>query len=425
VRRVRNFLLRNWPLKIGAVLLATVLYSGLVLSQNVRTFSGPVQIEPVRQPPEVALLTELPAMSQIRYRAPLDVIVSPASFSATVDLSRVVARSGGEPVAVPVTVLALDTRVQVVGYEPNVIQAYLDPVEERSIRVSVERGTVPEGLTLGPEQVEPEVVTVRGASTRVAAIRSIVARVAVDASALNVDSEVDLIAVDEQGNLVTNVDIEPPRARVRIAVARELANRTLPVQPVLIGDPPDGLRLASVAVSPLTVTITGDQSIVTPLAAARTQPIDLTDRTRDFEIDIPLDLPQGMTVAGGGQVRVSVTLAEERASRTFEIGLRPQVFRPNVINQLPGQIAITLGGPATQLDQLDPATLIATVDVADLDPGTHVVPVSFSPPSGLQLLAIIPARVEITIAQPTPAQPTPAPDFVDPEGHGRLRLAPA
>ena len=30
------FVLRNWPLKLGAILLATVLYSGLVLSQNVR-----------------------------------------------------------------------------------------------------------------------------------------------------------------------------------------------------------------------------------------------------------------------------------------------------------------------------------------------------------------------------------------------------
>ena len=74
-------------------------------------------------------------------------------------------------------------------------------------------------------------VDVRGPSTRVAAIRAVVAPVSIDASGLNVDRQVDLEAVDEQGNVVTNVEIEPPRARVRIAVGRELASRTLPSCP--------------------------------------------------------------------------------------------------------------------------------------------------------------------------------------------------
>jgi YbbR domain-containing protein len=408
VRRLVGFLLRNWPLKVGAVLLATVLYSGLVLSQNVRTFTGPVPIEPIRQQPEVALLTDLPAISQVRYRAPLDVIVSLNSFSATVDLSRVQARPGGEPVAVPVTVLPLDARVQVVGYEPNVVQVVLDPVESRTMRVTVDRGTVPEGLTLGPEQVEPQTVTVRGPSTRVAAIRSVVARVAVDASALNVDREVDLIAIDEQGNLVTNVDIEPARARIRIAVARQLANRTLPVVPQLTGDPPNGLRLASVEVTPAAVTISGDELVVAPLDGVPTEPIDLAGRTRDFEVDVTLQLPEGVTASGGTQVRVSVALAEETASRTVQVGLTLAGTRAGLDYALgSSQVVVTLGGPVGRLETINGASLAATVDVRDLEAGRHLVPVSFTPPSGLEVISSVPSQVLVLVTEILPEETEP------------------
>ena len=51
VRRVTDFLLRNWPLKLGAIILATVLYSGLVLGQNVRTWTGRCRSTPSARRP--------------------------------------------------------------------------------------------------------------------------------------------------------------------------------------------------------------------------------------------------------------------------------------------------------------------------------------------------------------------------------------
>ena len=104
--------------------------------------------------------------------------------------------------------------------------------------------------------------------------RQVVARVPIDASALNIDREVDLVAVDSNGNQVPDVEIEPQRARVRIAVARELANRTLPVVPAVVGEPAPGYRIASVTVEPLVVTVSGEAG--DRVAAARTH--DRADR---------------------------------------------------------------------------------------------------------------------------------------------------
>lgn len=410
MRRLIGFLLRNWPLRLGAILLASVLYSGLVLSQNVRTFTGPVQIEALRQPPGVARLTELPAVTEIRYRAPLDVIISPASFSATADMSLTEPRSGGEPVTVPVTVLALDSRVVVVGYEPSSIQVHLDPVQTRSFTVQPEIGAVPEGLSVGPPNIEPQRVTVRGPSTRVDAIRSIVARVSIDASALNVDQEVDLGAFDEQGNLVTNVDIEPPRARVRIAVARQLANRTLPVVPEFIGELGNGLRVAAVEVRPVAVTVSGDSSIVTVLDGAHTEPIDLTDRTRDFELDVPLALSDDVTVTGRTVVRVSVTIVEETASRAFEVGLSVVGARAGYDYQLgSSHLNVSLGGRVQTLEAIDAGQLVASVQVGMLEAGRHLVPAAFTPPPETQLLSSAPSQVLVIVSAVVPAAPTPEP----------------
>ncbi|MDP8904777.1 MAG: CdaR family protein, partial [Chloroflexota bacterium] len=411
MRRLLNFLLRNWPLKLGAVLLASVLYSGLVLSQNVRTFNSPVQIEALRQPPNVALLTDLPPVTEIRYRAPLDVgLLTPDSFSATVDLQRVRASPDGEGVEVPVNVVAVDRRVTVVDHSPRTVRVRLDPVETRTMLVDVILGAVPEGLRLGTIQVNPPTVDVRGASSRVAAIRAVVARVPIDASGINVDRQFDVVAIDEQGNQVTNVVLDPARVHVRVPVARELANRTLPVIAELTGDLPVGYRIGSVDVTPPTVAVSGEEAVVTQMDGAHTEPIDLTDRRRDFETLVPLALPAQVTASGSAQVRVAVTIIEESGTRSFQVGVAPAGARPDRLYVLgTPALDVVLGGLLSELDGVDASELLATVAVGDLEVGTHSVAVEFGPVGRLTLVSITPPRISVTVEAPAPT-PMPTPE---------------
>lgn len=406
MRRVAGFLLRNWPLKLGAVLFATVLYSGLVLSQNVRTWTGEVTVDPLRPPAGATLLSDLDPVTQIRYRAPLDVgVLSPDSFRATVNLSGVEPATDGTSSAVPVDVVAVDSRVQIVDWQPREVQVRLDPVDARQIPVTVDFGAVPEGLRVGPPQTEPMTVSVRGASSRVASTRSVVARVTIDASALNVDREVELIAVDEAGNQVPNVEIQPVRARVRIAVARQLANRTLPVVPQLVGDLPPGYRVTSVTVDPLVVTVSGEEATVTRLETAPTDPIDVAGRTTDLETRIGLAIPDQVSVSGRDEVRVLVTIGADAGTRTYLAGVTLVGARSDRTYHLgAGQVNVTLGGPIAELDALDASQLVAVARVGNLDPGTHVVAVTLSAVAGLELVEISPAQTTVVVAvspQPT------------------------
>jgi len=412
MRRLLRFLLRNWPLKLAAVLLATMLYSGLVLSQSVRTFSGSVPVDPIRPPPGATLLADIEPVREVRYRAPIDVgILSPDSFRATVDLSRVEPRQGGEVQDVAVTLDAIDRRIQVVEFSPRTVQVRLDFVQEREMPVSVVHNAAPEGLSIGTPQTDPSVVNIRGASSRVSAVRSVVARVTIDASALNIDRDVELIAIDNEGNEVPNLEIQPTRANVRIAVAVELANKTLPVVPQIVGELDASHVVSSVVISPLTVTVSGSESVVTRLETALTEPIDITGRTRDFETLIGLALPDEVSVIGSSQVSVTVGIAEVRGSRTFLAGVTLDgasaelTYRPAVT-----QVAITLEGLLAELDSVNAAQLLPQVQVAELEPGPHLLPIVVNAPAGLQLISVSPAEVLVRVEQAD-------------EGGGRLPLS--
>lgn len=404
MRRAANFLLRNWPLKFGAILLATVLYSGLVLGQNVRTWSGVLPVDTLRPPTGATLLADLEPVTLIRYRAPLDVgVLSPDSFRATVDLSRAQAEPGGPPVSVPVTVIALDQRVQVVDFQPRELEIRLDPVATRQKPVTVTLGSVPEGLNVGPPQTEPGTVTVRGASSRVDAVSAIVARVGIDASALNIDREFDLVAVDANGNQVPNIEIDPGRARVRIAVARELANLTLPVVPQLTGTPAPGYRIASVTFAPLVVTVSGEEATVARLESAPTDPIDIDGRTTDLEAMVGLALPDGVSVIGSDQVRVVLTVERVNASATVLLPARLTGTQcACVYGYSLAAASVTLTGPADALAGIDGAPVALTFDISGLEPGTHQVALSVIPPTDLVVSAIDPALITVTIEAATP-----------------------
>jgi len=129
VRRAVGFVVHNWPLKLAAIVLATLLYAGLVLSQNAQAWRGRVPIIPLRQPASAVLLTTLPDVTSIRYFAPPDAAsrLSSSSFTASVDLSDVVVNPEAPFVTAKVDVTATDPRVQILDFEPQAIRVQLDP----------------------------------------------------------------------------------------------------------------------------------------------------------------------------------------------------------------------------------------------------------------------------------------------------------
>jgi len=408
--RILGLVIHNWPLKLGAVALATLLYAGLVISPLAKVFPVSIPIEAPGVPSAVTILSDLGAVSEIRYLAPEDLglRLDSASFRATVDLTRVDPADGR--VSVEVKVESIDPRVQVLDFQPHRIVVELDTVISRVVPVRAVLGPVPSGLDVGDPIVEDDTVTVTGAASVVERVAEAQARISVDASGIDVNRLVDLLAVDLAGEPVTPVDVEPASTRVRIAIFNDRQTKTLPIRPVVAGSPAAGFEVASVTVEPLVIAVEGDIDDLVALEVADTAPVTVTGATSDVVAETTLELPDGVQALGDATVTVTVTLRPVTSSRSFDAGLILVGARADRHYEVStDRVLVTIGGSIADLDRLSGSEVVLTLDVTGLDVGSHQVNVSANLQTGLTLIGASPNPVTVTISLPPSASPSPSP----------------
>lgn len=402
---LRSWVFGNWPLKLTALGLAVVLYVGITISESTtRTWTGPVPIEVLNAPAGGALLFDPGVVDSIEFRAADEIAdaLTSDSFRASIDLSGLEPRPGAEPVDVPVAVFPVDPRVRVVGYSPTGRAVRIDAVVSRMMPVIIDPGPLPEGIELGPVVAEPNQVNLSGASSRLQNVRSVEGRIVVDASGINIDEDVVVEAFDDVGALVPGIDIAPGTVRVRADVARQLAYATLPVIPVLTGEPAYGMRVDTVSVVPAAVTVSGENPTVRQLQAISTEPVDIGGQDVELRTEVPLAFPVEVTSPGEELVTVVVTFTESVASRTYEVGTALTGARAGLSYAIEEpSVSVIVSGPVAQLDELEADELSVEIPVAGLEVGDNeVMPIVETPP-GTSVVQLTPEIVRVSVSRPS------------------------
>ena len=413
MRRIVGFVFHNWPLKLAAILLATLLYAGLIVSASAETFPGRIPIQVLNQPGNAFIIGNLDDVTSIRYLAigTNRPTVITASFTATIDLAGVPVAAGSPPVSVPVIVRATDPgSIQVIDFSPSRIQVRLDPLTSKVVPVQVDRGTVPEGLDVRQPVVSQESVTVSGPESSVVLVAAAEARVRIQPSGIDVNQVVDLLAVDARGDVVPTVELLPSSVRVTIQIGSQLATRALPVNPVVAGSPDAGVVVTEVTAAPLLVTVEAESAVLATLVKIDTQPVSIAGATANVVADVKLDLPPGVSALGVTTARVTVSLRPQLGTRSFRLGVGLRNADPTTRYDLgTGQVVVTVGGPVAALNALDGASLVATVDVAGLSPGKHTLAAEVRLPTGLTVVAGSLPEVIVTVTPAPTLSPSPAP----------------
>jgi YbbR domain-containing protein len=413
--RYLRFVVHNWPLKLAAIGLATLLYGGLVLSQTTQDFTGNVPIQVANAAGDVIVLTQPGSVTRVRYVAPPDLglRIDSTTFRATVDLAGV--QATGDRRTFSVAVEAVDPRIQVLDFEPRAIVLTADRVASRTVPIRAVLGPAPSGLDIGEPTVEETTATVSGPASVVAKVTEAQARVVVDGSGIDVNQLVTLLPVDANGEALTPVDVDPVQVRVKVPVFTDRRSKTLPVTPNVIGTPAAGFEIASVTVDPAVVSVEGDANDLAALESADTQPISVSGASSEVTQTVSLALPDGVQALGGGTVQVTVTLRPRTGTRVFEAGLLLIGARPDLVYSLStDHVLVTIGGSLADLDRLSGVSLTLTVDVTGLEPGTHAVPVSANLATGLTLVGASPNPVDVIVSSPASspapsAGPSPSP----------------
>lgn len=409
--RVVRIVVHNWPLKIAAIGFATLLYAGLVLSQSARTFAGSVPIETTNQPADVYLLSDLGAVSGIRYVVPesLGLRVDASSFTARVDLGGVDPTGG--PVSRIVHVSATDPRIQVLDFNPKQVTVTLDRITSRTVPIRAVVSSVPTGFELGDPVLGQTTAAVRGPQSVVDRAQEVIARIQIQPSGIDVNQVVVLVPVDANGNELTPVDVTPTSVQVKIAVFTDRRTKSLPVNPVVAGTPAAGFEVASITVDPIVVSVQGDANDLAAIDRADTAPISVSGASSDVSASVALSLPSGVEALGTGSVNVTVRLRPVTSTRTFEAGLVLVGASADRVYALStDHVLVTIGGSIADLDRLSGASLVLTLDVTGLGPGSHNVVPDANLTTGLSLISIAPSPVTVTITLPSPSPaPTASP----------------
>ena len=409
-----RFLLRNWHLKLSAVLLATVLYTGLVFSGS---FSDDTIELPVRQPgqpDDSVVLSGAAGTVEVTYRAPRDtpVVLVIESFRATVDLSAYDMEKAPEPQVLPIEVESLVEGVEVLSRDPETVTVELDLIGERTVPVDVDYGDVPDQLEIDDPIVSADLVQVRGAASLIGRVDRAVARVLIDESGIGVHRSVVLEPVDIDGQPVDGVDVEPQTIEVDIDVQAVETNKTVPVRPDLeAGTPAPGFALAALSIEPSTVTLRGLPDVLRVIGEVLTESLSIDGASSDQTFEAALVLPDDVRLVDGGDpmVTVTATIVPSVSSRTFVVGVVCEGAGDNACLPRLEQLTVTLSGSGEALEALDAVDLTPILDASGLAPGSHsLTPTLPALPEGVELIGISPGTVPVTIQAPAPA-PTPAP----------------
>lgn len=409
--RIVRFIFGNWALKIGAIVLAGILYVGMIALQSTQQWPGQVSIEPVHQPANsfVVKPETLPSVGNIRYIAPGDIPVSAASFSATIDLKET--KVGAVNTPVKVLLVAEDPRIQIVDYQPQQVLVTLDPIVSKTVPVRVAPGPTPSGLSLGPEFLSVTEVEATGASSLVARVVEAEAQVPIDASGLDVNRDALLVPLDANGKTVNFVQLSPSTISVRIQIGSQLRSETIPVSPDIRGTPAAGYYVTSIDVTPLVVSVSGEADALAALnEVAKTQPVSISGATGDVTAKVALNLPAGVEAPDVATVTVVVHLSSPPATRTVNIGITLDGAKPDRVYALSTpSVLVTLGGASAALNAFDTSTLVGVVSVGTLAPGTFTVSIKVTVPPGIKIVAqsLDQITVIVTLApSPSPSAST-------------------
>lgn len=185
-----------------------------------------------------------------------------------------------------------------------------------------------------------------------------------------------MVAYDENGNVIENVEIVPNTASGKITIDSYYVD--LPVKVVPNGHLATGYAISSATSSLSTVRVYGDQAVITNIPYVKAE-IDVDKLNANKEYKVMLTKPSGVRYMSEEATTVKVTVAEES---TKEIELQSIDYinlssghtaqLKNIENQ---KCTVIVKGVKSVIDKLNEETIKAYVDLSGYGVGEHEVDV--------------------------------------------------
>jgi len=417
-----NWLRNNNIIRIVAVVVGLLLW--VIVRLDVQNASGPTQPTTVSQT-YTNQSVQVVGLDEERYtllsyeptKVSITVIGTAAAlrrveiedYKVILDLTDVQA---GEHL-VSLTHEGFPSNVQVVLDPPNV-SVSLDEKERKEVPVTINIiGSPADGFTAGEPIAQPNRVNVTVSSSLADQVASVVGLIDIDGATESVKQQVKLVALDQEG---TELDVAVTPAVVDVEVPVTSPFKTVPLQVTLEGETPPGFAVGAFEQSASEVTVFAPQAFLNSLEFYDGLRIDLgaLSATRTFEFDVPLK--DGVERVDPGKVTARVTIVPAVNATLTGIPLtlngKQEDYEYRVVAPELGAVDVTVEAAQDVIDNLAAEDVRAIVDVSNLPPGVHELPVEYTLPSFVEpsQTSVGTVTVEVTaVSEETTADPA-APD---------------
>jgi YbbR domain-containing protein len=369
-----------------------------------RQLPYPVPVEIVGQDPGLVINSTIPKEVEVTLRAPQsvwnDLDDDPSLVHVILDLSGL---SDGEHVTE--LQIQVDARpVQILSTSPKSVPFTLESIATKPLPVDVTLvGEAAIGYQFGEGVIDPMEVIVAGAESQVEKV--VRTRISVDLDNVreNIDRTLTVEALDENGEPVEGITVSPESIHVSLPVSQQGGYRDVAVKVIMAGRVANGYRLTDISVFPPVVTLyAANPELVSNLpGVVETSPLDLQNAKDDINTRLTLNLPEGVTIVGDQTVLIqtgvsaiqsSITLGNQEVEITgLGTGLTATVS--------PLTVDVIVSGPLPLLDTITFQDVRITVDLTNLEPGTHqVIPKIEVLISDVIVESILPNTIEVVIS---------------------------
>jgi YbbR domain-containing protein len=177
-------------------------------------------------------------------------------------------------------------------------------------------------------------------------------------------------------------------------------SRSVPVSPLIQGEPAPGFVVGDAVVDPAMVVVTGPESAMKRLKDATTAPVSVSGQRSQVRDEVTIGLPEdSLRVASPGRVTVTVQIRPRAVDRLLTaVPVRVRDAGRGLSAQVaPAAVAVAVRGPKDAVEALRPDQVAAFVDLAGLGPDRYNRPVRVDPPQDVVVVRTEPATVQVRI----------------------------
>ncbi len=253
------------------------------------------------------------------------------------------------------------------------IKISLDKVVEISKPVNITvSGETKNGFVKGELEYEPMEISVRGPESYVNTVAMIYGEMKIDEATGTLEKEIPVMPVDNDGNVVNGVALGRDYVRSSIVIDKL---KTLAVNERITGRSAQGFEIVRIQISPAAVTVRGTENAVDALERLYTKPIDISGIMSTADVQVQLDLPEGVGTPYLNDPAVATIYVEAYETKRFTIPASEIPIRNMndafIVTQrdISGSVEVTVRDIESVMKNIDESSLNLYFDGSNLKPG--------------------------------------------------------